>query len=214
MVRPSVEGRPGPTFTPIGAWLQDDTPTDRTIRRLAHGRDRAGGTHVDAASKAAALFTASGHRGQEIIFSVENSDFFLGIASAAFPSMVVLSTMGILVFGLHRVGRDTRRVARLDSQASSLEAALETSPTAYSLALFTTGSIWARSSSTSRTCRFWSASLATLHVSHSLAGRDDSKRHALDPNCRGRRAIARTDAWVESLTKLLTSPPLRQLASS
>jgi hypothetical protein len=108
MVRPSVEGRPGPTFTPIGAWLQDDTPTDRTIRRLAHGRDRAGGTHVDAASKAAALFTASGHRGQEIIFPVENSDFFLGIASAAFPSMVVLSTMGILVFGGYTAWAATR----------------------------------------------------------------------------------------------------------
>jgi lipoprotein signal peptidase len=54
---------------------------------------------LDAGTKAAALFIDSRHYGQGIILPVQNPDFSLGVASAAFPIMLALSTLGILMFG-------------------------------------------------------------------------------------------------------------------
>jgi lipoprotein signal peptidase len=54
---------------------------------------------VDAASKAAALALASRDYGLGVILPVQNPDFSLGVASAAFPIMLALSTLGILAFG-------------------------------------------------------------------------------------------------------------------
>jgi lipoprotein signal peptidase len=54
---------------------------------------------LDAASKAAAFALASRNYGQPVIFPVQNPDFSLGVASAAFPIMLALSTLGILSFG-------------------------------------------------------------------------------------------------------------------
>jgi lipoprotein signal peptidase len=54
---------------------------------------------LDAASKAAALAISSRNYGNGVIFPVQNPDFTLGLASAAFPAMLALSTVGILVFG-------------------------------------------------------------------------------------------------------------------
>lgn len=54
---------------------------------------------VDAASKAAALALASRDYGLGLILPVQNRDFSLGVASAAFPIMLALSTLGILAFG-------------------------------------------------------------------------------------------------------------------
>ena len=54
---------------------------------------------VDATSKATALFLAARNYGHEIILPAENPDFSLGVASAALPIMVILSSLGILVFG-------------------------------------------------------------------------------------------------------------------
>ncbi|HEV2035959.1 MAG TPA: signal peptidase II [Candidatus Dormibacteraeota bacterium] len=54
---------------------------------------------VDAASKAAALVLASRNYGQGVILPIRNPDFSLGVASAGFPIMLTLSTLGILVFG-------------------------------------------------------------------------------------------------------------------
>ena len=54
---------------------------------------------VDAGSKAAAMVLASRNVGGGVILPVQNADFTLGVASAAFPLMLLLSTLGILAFG-------------------------------------------------------------------------------------------------------------------
>ncbi len=63
---------------------------------------------VDAASKAAALVLASRGYGQGVILPIQNPDFSLGVASAGFPIMLAVSTLGILVFG----GYTARAAAR------------------------------------------------------------------------------------------------------
>jgi lipoprotein signal peptidase len=54
---------------------------------------------LDAGTKAAALYVGSHHYGLGIILPLRNPDFSLGVASAAFPIMLAVSTLGILVFG-------------------------------------------------------------------------------------------------------------------
>ena len=64
---------------------------------------------LDAASKAVALALASRHYGRGVILPVQNSDFSLSVASADFPTMLVLSLLGIVVFGGYTCSAAARR---------------------------------------------------------------------------------------------------------
>ena len=54
---------------------------------------------ADASTKAAAQVLAGRGYGHGIILPIENADFSLGAASAAYPVTLLLSTVGILAFG-------------------------------------------------------------------------------------------------------------------
>jgi signal peptidase II len=72
-------------------------PVSSTIRRVAIVT--LGVLVLDAATKAAAFALASGDFGEPAIFPIKNPDFLLGVASAAFPIMLAISSVGILGFG-------------------------------------------------------------------------------------------------------------------
>jgi lipoprotein signal peptidase len=63
---------------------------------------------ADGASKATALAIASSGNAPPAILLVQNPDFSLGAASAALPTMVAVSALGILVFGGYTVWAATR----------------------------------------------------------------------------------------------------------
>ncbi len=56
---------------------------------------------VDASSKAGAMAVGAGSYGLGFILPIQNSDFSLGVATATSPIAMVLSALGILVFGGH-----------------------------------------------------------------------------------------------------------------
>jgi signal peptidase II len=63
------------------------------------GAIAAGVLAADAGSKFAAVVLASQQASLGIIMPMQNPDFSFGIASAALPSMLAVSALGILVFG-------------------------------------------------------------------------------------------------------------------
>lgn len=54
---------------------------------------------MDAVTKLLAVFLASHGYGREVLLPVQNQEFSLGVASASFPLTMILSSLGILVFG-------------------------------------------------------------------------------------------------------------------
>jgi lipoprotein signal peptidase len=65
---------------------------------------------LDESSKAGAVFMASRNFDHGVINVVQNPDFSLSVATAAFPIMLVLSSLGILVFGAYTTWAATRGV--------------------------------------------------------------------------------------------------------
>ena len=65
---------------------------------------------VDAVSKTAAIVMASRDIGLGVILPVQNPEFSLGVATAAFPIMLMMSTLGILVFGGYTASAAARGV--------------------------------------------------------------------------------------------------------
>jgi lipoprotein signal peptidase len=54
---------------------------------------------LDAMTKVLAVFLASHGYGRGVLLLLRNPEFSLGLASASFPLMLTLSTLGIFVFG-------------------------------------------------------------------------------------------------------------------
>jgi lipoprotein signal peptidase len=64
---------------------------------------------ADAATKALAALLASRGIGRGVVLPVQNPDFSLGVASAPFPIMLALASLGILCFGAYTVLQARRR---------------------------------------------------------------------------------------------------------
>ena len=64
---------------------------------------------IDAISKVAARLLAARDYGHGIILPIQNPDFSLGLASAPHPTMLILSTVGIVLFGSYTAWAVTRR---------------------------------------------------------------------------------------------------------
>jgi lipoprotein signal peptidase len=58
---------------------------------------------LDVASKTLAASVAARGYANGVLFPMSNPDFSLGLASAAFPLMLVLSSLGILSFGTYTI---------------------------------------------------------------------------------------------------------------
>jgi lipoprotein signal peptidase len=64
---------------------------------------------ADAATKVLAAFLASRGFGRGVLLPVQNPDFSLGLASAPFPIMLALASLGILGFGGYTAWQAHRR---------------------------------------------------------------------------------------------------------
>jgi lipoprotein signal peptidase len=66
---------------------------------------------ADAGTKVLAAFLASRGFGRGVLLPVQNPDFSLGLASAPFPIMLALASLGILGFGGYTAWQAHRRKA-------------------------------------------------------------------------------------------------------
>ena len=66
---------------------------------------------LDALSKVLAFRLASAGFGRGILLPLQNSEFSLGLASASFPVMLVLASLGIAAFGGYTVWQARRGAA-------------------------------------------------------------------------------------------------------